>query len=1178
MNKINIIAPILALLIQPTLSAVPEKQAQEFNMVVQKGHSTWINSLAFSPDGELIATGSDDNTIKLWTQDGRLIKTIDALGAFRGVSFSPDSRFIASSSDDRIQLWSRDGSPISTIIARRALSAGRTSIAVFSPDSKNIAYGTQDNTLNLWSLDGKLLRIIKHPSKVTSVSFSPEGEFLATGSADRQIRIWDRTGKLIRHFDADPEYTDTSRSEHYLIIQFSPDGSRIASGFSGNNGSVNLWTAKGKLIATLEKGYPYSISFSPDGKLLAVSSSLKEVIHIYGYDGKIKNSFAIKGGGAFFSPDGKYLGSASGDSATKLVTNLNLWTLDGKLARSFGKDFPGVWGVSLSPDGSRIAAGYMDETVKLWSLDGRLLRDFGRTTHTYYISRILFAPDGRFAVSMADRGKFLIKFMDVNGDPVSTVILGKNHSPTDSMAFSDDGKYLAVSARDSIGNAAAIELLTPAGLPIRTFSGHTDAVNSLSFSPDGNYLASGSRDGKIKIWSIKNEDVKTIEAGYDVKSLSFSPDGKFIVSAEMENGDRIYSGLKIWDSTGNLLRKAEGHGGHIISKVHFSQNGKYVLAVLGADINIWDLDKNIIKVLRGHIDSVSDAVYTPDSKNIISGSEDGTIRVWNAETSDSFSSVAADNGAEWVSYTSDGYFDASRNGGKLVAMTKGLVSYGVDQFAARNNRPDLILERAGVATPEQISHYYLQYQKRLNKMGLTEAALNTEIHIPDAKITGTKTDGKFTTVSFSLSDNKYPLKRYNLYVNDNPVLGQYGSEVSGNRFNGAEKLELTSGRNKIEVSAVNEAGAESYRALTYADYNDKVSGDLYYLAFGISKYKNPSLDLNYADKDVLDLQAAFSKMSGAYTNVYTKTILNEDATTENIIKAKDFIKNARVDDTVILFLAGHGGYDKSKDPKYYYLPYEADPNDPAASGVDFESIEDILTDIRPRKKLFLMDTCESGELDEDVYARYYTTAEARGFKPRTFRKPLKARGQGEIKRREYLYEKDRFIYNNLARRSGAIVFSSSRGSEMSYESSLIQNGFFSREIINALSSATADKNHDGNIDIEELREYVSGAVARDTAGLQNPTIDRDNVFQKISFPVNTPAAPITVTVYDKLGWKVKELWRGTSSPGLNSIKWDGKNESGQPVSTSVYIIKVEGGSIIQSKSVLVLDGIVLDGP
>ena len=451
-------------------------------------------------------------------------------------------------------------------------------------------------------------------------------------------------------------------------------------------------------------------------------------------------------------------------------------------------------------------------------------------------------------------------------------------------------------------------------------------------------------------------------------------------------------------------------------------------------------------------------------------------------------------------YTQDGYFDSSIHGGKLVAMVKGLTAFGIDQFAIRNNKPDLILERMELGTPEQIGHYGMLYQNRLKKSGLTEVALSSELHAPNAKITETKQKGKFINLVFSLSDTKYLLKKYNIYVNDIPIFGSRGKNISGNLFKGEEKIELTAGKNKIELSAVNEAGVESYRALVYANYEGKEKGALYYLGFGASKYKDSKLNLDYADKDIKDLENLILKMNSAYSDIHIKIFLNSDVTAKNIKKAKDFFKSAKVDDTVILVIAGHGGYGTGQTAKYYYVAYNTDVNNLKGTGVDFESIEDLLDDIKPRKKLFLMDTCESGELDDDIYDQYYALANARGLKPRTYRKPLKARGSGG-KGRGYLYEKDRFIYNNLSRRTGAIIFSSSKGGEISYESSAIQNGFFTREIINALTNEAADKNGNGKIDSGELRDFVSRAVAISTAGLQHPTVDRDNLYQKIELPL-----------------------------------------------------------------------------
>jgi hypothetical protein len=104
-------------------------------------------------------------------------------------------------------------------------------------------------------------------------------------------------------------------------------------------------------------------------------------------------------------------------------------------------------------------------------------------------------------------------------------------------------------------------------------------------------------------------------------------------------------------------------------------------------------------------------------------------------------------------------------------------------------------------------------------------------------------------------------------------------------------------------------------------------------------------------------------------------------------------------------------------------------------------------------------------------------------------------------KRTYLYQKDRYIYNDLVRRSGAIVFSSSKGGELSYERSDIENGLFTEYIIKALTTTEADKDINGILTTDELRSYVSEQVAKASGDLQHPTVDRDNIYQKFGFGV-----------------------------------------------------------------------------
>jgi uncharacterized caspase-like protein len=337
-----------------------------------------------------------------------------------------------------------------------------------------------------------------------------------------------------------------------------------------------------------------------------------------------------------------------------------------------------------------------------------------------------------------------------------------------------------------------------------------------------------------------------------------------------------------------------------------------------------------------------------------------------------------------------------------------------------------------------------------------------------------------------------------------PLFGAYGKEISSNAIDLTDRIELGSGENKIEISCMNEKGAESYRALTYATYDKPVQSDLYYIGFGVSKYQNPQLNLQYADKDAADMANVLSRMKGKkYANVFINTYTNEQVTNENIKRAKDLLKMAKPDDVFILFIAGHGVHDNDKEATYYYLTYNTDLKNLAGTAANFEFIEDLLQGIPPRNKLFLMDACESGEIDDDVQTNFIALANTRGIRSRGFKNVTASNKvvlKSDAPKRSYLFDKDRYIYNDLSRRSGSIVFSSSKGGELSYEYDELKNGLFTSYIMKGLAGE-ADKNNDGTVTTDELREYVSMEVAKASGDLQHPTVDRDNIYQKFGFGV-----------------------------------------------------------------------------
>ncbi len=235
-----------------------------------EGHTDWVNSIAFSPNGYILASGSYDGTVRLWeASSGQSLAILDGhTGGVYSVAFSPDGKTLASGSPSgTIQLWE-----VSTGQQMATLKGHRSDVysVAFSPDGKTLASGgAQDYTIRLWevSTGQQMATIDLEGWPIFSVAFSPDGQTLASGGS--QLLLWDVDTGQILSILAIPE-------ESYVYsVAFSPDGQLLASGGTGNDYGIRLWSADtGQLLAILE-GHTepvLSVAFSPDSQLLASAS------------------------------------------------------------------------------------------------------------------------------------------------------------------------------------------------------------------------------------------------------------------------------------------------------------------------------------------------------------------------------------------------------------------------------------------------------------------------------------------------------------------------------------------------------------------------------------------------------------------------------------------------------------------------------------------------------------------------------------------------------------------------------------------------------------------------------------------------------------------------------------------------------------------------------------------
>ena len=564
-----------------------------------EGHSAYIESVSFSPDGKTLASASGDGTVKLWSIEGKLLRTLEGhLVDVKSVSFSPDGQTLASASaDGTVKLWNTQGELLQTL---KEHSAYVTSVS-FSPDGKTLASASGDGTVKLWSIEGELLQTLEEQMvDVRSVSFSPDGKTLASASRDG-IKLWSTEGELLHSLEGHSSYVTS--------VSFSFDGKTLAS--TSTDGTVKLWSTEGELLQTLEghSGYVNSVSFSPDGKTLA-SASRDSTVKLWSTEGKVLQTLEGHSGyvnSVSFSPDGKTLASASTDRMVKL------WSTEGEVLQTLEGHSAYVNSVSFSPDGKTLASASTDRMVKLWSTEGEVLQTL--EGHSAYVNSVSFSPDGKTLASASRDGT--VKIWSAKGKLLQTLEV-RSGSVT-SVSFSPDSKTLASASTDR-----TVKLWSNEGKLLHTLEGHNDFVNSVSFSPDSKTLASASDARRVKLWSTEGKLLHTLEghSGY-VNSVSFSPDGRTLASASADGT------VKLWSTEGKLLHTLEGHSGYVNS-VSFSPDGR-TLASASTDrtVKLWSTEGKLLHTLEGHSAYVTSVSFSPDGKTLASASEDRTVKLWN---------------------------------------------------------------------------------------------------------------------------------------------------------------------------------------------------------------------------------------------------------------------------------------------------------------------------------------------------------------------------------------------------------------------------------------------------------------------------------------------------------------------------------------------------------------------
>ena len=668
------------------------------------GHTESVRSAEFNSSGTLVVTAGDDGVAKIWNvENGGLVATLSGHGAnlYKAV-FSPDGRKIATASADQTaRIW--DASSGEVVATLTGHTGGVTSLA-FSPDSTRLATTSAeyesgaDQTARIWDVKtGALLVTISgHGASVSSARFSFDGRRLVTASEDGTARIWDASdGRTI--------VVLKGHTSQVISAEFNGDGSRVAT--ASIDHTARIWdAASGAVLQELKGqiGQLTSARFDAKGSRVVTAAGLIFDSNDFMpriWDARSGASLAqLRGHSDFvnsaeFSPDASLVVTASNDMTARV------WdSADGRQVAVLSAHSHWLHGARFSPDGSRIVTYSADGTARLWRLTVRTSFVAELKGHSGYVDHAAFDGRGiRILTTSYDNTGRLWNAQD--GTPLAT-LLGHSDS-IQSAEFSSDGEMVVTASDDRTAR-----VWSASGERLFTLAEHTDRLNHAAFSPDGRYIVTASEDRTARVWEAKSGTVSLTLSGHkeSIEFAAFSPDGRLIATASADQT------VRLWEAaSGRLVRILTGFGGTVDLAV-FSPDGKRLLTVAKTDTNstsLWDVDTgklavrlpgtangaryspdgsvqatahagiakiwdawtgDLIVTLTGHATKkglghaqIHNLSFGSDGRRVLTSSDDGTARLWDAKTGAVLDVISLGAGVQWAGI--------SPTGGRALTLT-----------------------------------------------------------------------------------------------------------------------------------------------------------------------------------------------------------------------------------------------------------------------------------------------------------------------------------------------------------------------------------------------------------------------------------------------------------------------------------------------------------------------------